>query len=362
MSARRLHFALGAIVALAGLACSDGTGPVTPSVIEIVAGDGQGALPGEMAPDPLRVRVTGSDGQPLAGATVGWAVTSGQATVAPTESRTDAGGHAETRVTINGTSSVAVRATVGGLSPVTFSIPVLDPCQITSARPISLDVPVTGTLQALDCDLFEGGFLDLYSFRLGSQQLVTLRVRATTFDPVGIIFSRESNGGYFDRGFVADTVDASRLAVGRWILPAGDYIVAPTSGDGLVTGAYELLLSATSAAPGGCEPVWVMRGITTAQVLAPTDCTDALGPFHRDVFFIVIWRGERVTLTHSSAEFAPRLRLLRRGGALITEADGSATGTALISFTSDETSLYIVHATSALAGRSGAYTLAVIAP
>lgn len=90
--------------------------------------------------------------------------------------------------------------------------------------------------------------------------------------------------------------------------------------------------------------------------------TDSPGPFHRDVFFIILWFGERVTLTQSSAEFAPRLRLLRRLGALITEADGSATGTAAINFTSDETSLYIVHATSVVAARLGAYTLAAINP
>jgi hypothetical protein len=360
MNARRRRIASRAIIALLALACSDGSGPgVTPRVVEIVSGDGQGALPGEMAPEPLRVRVTGSDGDPLAGATVGWAVTSGEATVNPTQSRTDAAGHAETRVTINGTSSVEVRAMVGGLPPVTFLIPVIDPCVISSARPISLEVTVRGTLQQLDCDLGDGRFRDLYSFSVSGQQLVTLRVRAPTFDPFVTVFSRESNG-YFDRGDAVDTVDASRVAVGRWILPAGDYLVSPTSWDGSVTGAYELLLSATSGPQGGCEPVWVMRGVTTAQVLTATDCTDAPGPFYQDVFFMVLWRSERITLTHSSSEFAPRLRLLRRGGALITEADGSATGTALINFTSDETSLYILHATSALAGRTGAYTLAVI--
>lgn len=129
-----------------------------------------------------------------------------------------------------------------------------------------------------------------------------------------------------------------------------------------VTGAYDLLLSPASGAADGCESVFIMRGVTTEQRLATTDCTDTPGPFYRDVFFVILWIGERVTLTQSSAAFAPRLRLLRRGGTLITEADGSVTGTAAITFTSDETSLYIVHATSAVAARSGAYTLAAINP
>lgn len=356
--------AVRAIVILLVLACSDNTGPGNrPHAIEIVSGDGQGALPGEAAPEPLRVRVTADDGRPIAGASVRWSVTGGEATLTPTQSTTNVDGVAETRVTLGETTSGAeVQATTAGLPPATFSVSALNPCQPSSARPLTIDVTTTGALRTADCNLGDGRFWDFYVFTLGTQQALTARLRTPTFDPFFAIFARTPNGAYYQRGGTFDTVDARRSTVSTWILPAGDYEASASSWDVGVTGAYELMVSPTSGAADGCESVFVMRGVTTEQRLATTDCTDTPGPFYRDVFFVILWVGERVTLTQSSADFAPRLRLLRRTGTLITEADGSATGTAAISFTSDETSLYIVHATSAVAARSGAYTLAAINP
>ena len=292
-----------------------------------------------------------------------WSVTSGEATLTPSQSTTNGEGVAETRVTLGETASGAeVQATTSGLPPATFSVSALDPCLPSSARPLTIDVLATGMLRTVDCDLGDGRFRDFHAFTLGTQQALTARLRAPTFDPYFSVFARAPNGVYYERGGTVDTDDASRSAVSAWILPAGDYEATASSLDLGVTGAYDLLLSPASGAADGCESVFIMRGVTTEQRLATTDCTDTPGPFYRDVFFVILWIGERVTLTQSSAAFAPRLRLLRRGGTLITEADGSVTGTAAITFTSDETSLYIVHATSAVAARSGAYTLAAINP
>jgi hypothetical protein len=360
----RKDAAFGTICIALVLACGDNTGPgIRPHAIEIVSGDGQGALPGEAAPEPLRVRVTAEDGRPVAEATIRWSVTSGEATLTPAQNTTNADGEAETRVSLGETTSgVEVQATTSSLPPATFSVFVLDPCLPSSARPLSLEITVTGMLRQVDCDLGDGRLRDFHAFTLGTQQAFTARLRAPTFDPFFSVFARAPNGAYFERGGTIDTVNATRSAVSTWILPAGEYEATASSWDVGMTGEYDLLLSAASGAAERCEAVFVMRGVTTEQRLTTTDCIDNPGPFHRDVFFIILWIGERVTLTQSSAEFAPRLRLLRRLGALIAEADGSATGTAAINFTSDETSLYIVHATSAVAGRSGAYTLAAINP
>ena len=364
MSTPRKGAAVVAVFVLLVSACSDNTGPeIRPHAIEIVSGDGQGALPGEAASEPLRVRVTAADGRPIGGAAVRWSVTGGEATLTPTQSTTNADGVAETRVTLGETRSGAeVQATTAGLPPATFSVSALDPCLPSSARPLTIDVTATGTLRTVDCDLGDGRFRDFHAFTLGTQQALAARLRAPTFDPAFSVFARAPNNVYYQRGGTFDTVDARRSTVSTWILPAGDYEASASSWDLGETGAYELLLSPTSGAADGCEAVFVMRGVTTEQRLATTDCTDTPGPFYRDVFYVILWFGERVTLTQSSAEFAPRLRLLRRTGTLITEADGSATGTAAINFTSDETSLYIVHATSAVAARSGAYALAAINP
>lgn len=364
MNMPRKDAAVRAVFILLVLACSDNMGPgIRPHTIEIVSGDGQGALPGEAVPAPLRVRVTAEDGRPISGATVGWSVASGVATLSSTQSTTNAEGVAETLVTLGETRSGAeVQATTSGLPPATFSVSALDPCLPSSARPLTIDVTATGMLRTVDCDLGDGRFRDFHAFTLGTQQALTGRLRTSTFDPSFLIFARAPNGAYYERGGTFDTVDARRSAVSTWILPAGEYEASASSWDRGVTGAYELTLSPASGAADGCEGVFVVRGVTTEQRLATTDCTDGAGPFYRDVFFVMLWIGERVTLTQSSAEFAPRLRLLREAGTLITEADGTATGTAAINFTSDETSLYIVHATSAVAVRLGRYTLAAINP
>jgi alpha-tubulin suppressor-like RCC1 family protein len=128
---------LVAVVLLGGWACGDdgGVAPpdVTPKAIQVVSGDGQRAGTGQELASPLRVRVTGSDDQALAGATVHWSVTQGQATLDPAQSSTDGSGDAETQVTLGATpGTIGVSAAVGDLAPVAFSITALNPVAFTS--------------------------------------------------------------------------------------------------------------------------------------------------------------------------------------------------------------------------------------
>jgi alpha-tubulin suppressor-like RCC1 family protein len=123
------------VLSIAG--CGDDGGSITPpppppaisaEALDIVSGDGQKAGIGLPLVSPLRVRVIGSDDQPLAGATVGWSVTQGHATLNPLESTTDASGEAETWVTLGSTvEAVTITATVAELTPATFSLTALDP-------------------------------------------------------------------------------------------------------------------------------------------------------------------------------------------------------------------------------------------
>jgi alpha-tubulin suppressor-like RCC1 family protein len=129
------------MAALLQQACGEGTGvtppppPPTAQELQIVSGNGQVTLPGGVT-SPLRVRVIGSDEQPLAGISVQWSVTEGQASLDPTQTTTNAGGEAETNVQTGATpGSVVVRAATGNLVPVTFSI--------TTISPPSASIPVT---------------------------------------------------------------------------------------------------------------------------------------------------------------------------------------------------------------------------
>jgi alpha-tubulin suppressor-like RCC1 family protein len=127
------------MLAFTGTGCGDSGAPTppppddTPKALQIVSGNGQRAGTGQQLPAPLRVRVIGEDDQALAGATVHWSVTQGQATLDPAQSSTNASGTAETNVTLGGTpGTLAVNAAVGDLAPVAFSITALDPVAFTS--------------------------------------------------------------------------------------------------------------------------------------------------------------------------------------------------------------------------------------
>jgi Big-like domain-containing protein len=357
---------LSTLLAISAVGCGgegrDLTTPRSaPQQLQIISGNDQSALRGDEAIDPLRVRAVGSDNQPVAGVTVRWAAAQGEASLHPPQSATDANGEAETSVTAGSTlGTVLLSATVEAVSPVVFTLTTLDPCVWTKRT--QLESPVTGELRPLDC-VDEGLFWDLYSFTVESQQAVTIRTRSANYDTRSWLLAY--NGmRLLGRAGSIDSTDASTEAVAKAILAPGDYWAGATSFLEGTAGPYELLVSATSPQADSCdEEIWVVRGVTTDQQLASTDCVDASGPFYHDVFSLVLWAGERLTVTQSSTHFAPRLRLLLRSGNVIAEVDGNATGTATIDFTAElERGEYIVEASSAEGQQSGAYNLTVADP
>jgi hypothetical protein len=356
------------IVALAVSSCGDNaTAPdqtgQTVAALQKVAGDEQVALPGEDVRAPLRVRVIGADGKPLAGQTVQWAVTEGQAALHPSESATDGSGVAETRVTIGATiGRVAVSAVARGASAVSFALESRNPCQTGSGPEIPNDTIVVGRLQLLDCNnAADARFHDFYRLTITTQQGLIIYLRAPSFDPLVRFFDSPETPR--ERGGAFDTVDVRREALMRWILPPGTYLVAATTLDVQTTGAYELSIGVTSESATLCNFKWIVPGLTTAQTLAATDCVDySGGTFHEDAFVLGLLPGERVMLTQSSTQFSPRLRLFQRSGELIVEAGANLSGTATINFTSEKASAYFIRASSALPLQSGQYTLHVSRP
>jgi hypothetical protein len=354
------------MVALSAVSCGDGptadTPATTPQALLIVSGDKQSAISGVAVAAPLRVRVTGSDTRPVRNATVHWSVTEGLATLSPVQSTTDANGQAETRVTVGSvTGLVRVSATVKDLAPVSFSLTSVEPCRGTSPGTISLDAPVSGALGPLDCLHHGGQFHDFFRFTLAEQQAVLLSVRSSDFDPNVDLFTFDDQR---DRGNRVDTVDATREAKLRAILAPGRYEMAASSVRVGATGPYTVRLSATSPSSESCEGLHVVRGITTSQQLDATDCVDDLGSYYGDPYGLWLTAGERVVLTHSSAEFGPLVQIYRQGGTmiLVDQRGGDGTGTASLSFTADLTGLYVVFATSDQMLRTGAYTLIVAEP
>jgi adhesin/invasin len=108
--------ALGAAIALASLAGCGETSisvPLTAARVEAAAGNALSGPAGGVLPDPIEVRVFGSDDQPLPGATVNFSVAAG-GSVDPLSAITDGDGIARTRWTLGSAAGVAaLTASVG---------------------------------------------------------------------------------------------------------------------------------------------------------------------------------------------------------------------------------------------------------
>lgn len=345
------------LLAGSGTSCKDSHNPVelrvTARNIEKVSGDGQSAVRGGDLALPLRVHVTGSDGKPFAGANVQWTFVDGAATLTPAQSTTDASGDANVRVTAVATvGSVSVRAVVQELTPVVFSLTGLDPCDFANAEQMLLETTKTGTLGQLDCLSHGNRLHDLVRFSLVSQDALIVRLRSTSFDPMVELYPPTT--WYLNVWGTSGDHDVQLKA----ILPPGTYGLAPTSFEPNITGPYELTLSRTATSAESCEWVFTFADITTNQTLASTDCQLSTGQF-ADHFVVAMLAGEVITLTATSAAFAPALALLHEYD-VVAEADGTATGTASLTFRSETGGLYFVYATSAAPQpQTGAYTLGI---
>lgn len=125
---------------------SDGSVTLTyaaePATVMVLSGDGQEVVPGATFPIPLAVRVLDSAGNPVEGAPVDFAVTSGSATLStdgavPTSPR----GVATSVLTAGSTPGrVTVLASVPGTAGATFTETVA----VTASPPGNLAVSVTG--------------------------------------------------------------------------------------------------------------------------------------------------------------------------------------------------------------------------
>jgi uncharacterized protein (TIGR03437 family) len=99
-----------------------------PASLSISNGNNQTGTPGTTLPQEFMVKVLGSDGNPFAGATVTFAVASGNASLSPGTATTGADGTAATSITCGSTlGPIQVTASVSGVPSVTFSAAVTAP-------------------------------------------------------------------------------------------------------------------------------------------------------------------------------------------------------------------------------------------
>jgi hypothetical protein len=115
--ARPLRIAALLLLAAAAACDGDSTGGRTPAAVAVQSGNGQQGTVGLALPNPLVVRVSDANGQPVRGAAVQWTVAAGGGVVEPAASTTDAAGLAQAQWRLGGAlGAQSVTATVAGVA------------------------------------------------------------------------------------------------------------------------------------------------------------------------------------------------------------------------------------------------------
>lgn len=343
---------LAALAALA-LACGDGIGPaIEPAELRIVGGNLQCGLAGAPLPLPLEVLVVGSTGLPFEGADIRWAPVDG--TVEPAASATDRFGRTRTIWTLSSASSEhTLTARSGSLAPATFSARALDPAVVET--PYTLGESVTAMLVDADCGGFNGRFVDFHVFESSATSAVEVVEMSTDFLPHVAVL-----GG--DRRLVAGGEDLTGESRLRILVPAGTFVIAAGTRVAGAGGAYELATTLTSPGVSECADVWIARGVATMQQIETTDCLASGGeaPVYADRFRIHLYAGDAITVAQNSSDVDASLTLLDAAGIVRAhDDDGGAGVNALLQFTAPQTSTYVIEASTAFGGQTGAYTLSV---
>lgn len=338
------------------LACHDATAPaprITPRELDAVGDLAQFALRGDDAPEPLRVRVIGSDGKPFPGARVAWMTEQGAAVIDPAESTTDAAGEATAHVDeLAVLGPISITASVAKLPPVAFTVNVADPCLNVDAHPTKVDSLVTGALRVIDCRIGDQYF-DFYAFLLPTQRALTMRATSPSFGPWVHAFDMSTGYGLGSMG------DADKRSIAmRIILPAGVNGMGVTSTAPLQTGQYTIVAESADEDLRGCGEILVAHDVSTRQQLEEADCGASSGDPYYDLFQIYLWAGQSVAVDESSTAFTPRLRLFSSGGTMVGEARGDGDRPARLVLTSPANDYYAIVASSVTAA-TGGYTLSV---
>ncbi len=331
----------------------DSTQPVVPSRLEVAGGDNQSAPLGVALPDPLRVRVVGSDNAPFPNATVQWLATAGGGAVAPATSVTDGAGVASAALTLGTTIGAnRVSASVAGLTPVMFTADALDPCDL--APPIGIGSSANGTLSPLDCQLSDGSFIDYLQLPVPGQQAVQIDLTSGAFDAFLAFFDGNLNlvGGDDDAGGGTN----ARL---RAIVRPGLYRIGANSVLANQTGAYTVSATAASEDAAACAVLYVTPGVNTGQTVTTVDCPSS--GFYADIFLIILRAGQTITIDEHSTAFDAYMGLGRLStGTIVAVDDDSGPGLdAQIVYTSPVTDLFAIIAATYAAGATGAYTLGI---
>jgi hypothetical protein len=337
----------------------DASGPShVPTSIEANSSTTLTVPPGTQVTEHPSVLVRDENGAALAGAAVTFTVTSGGGTVTGGNATTNSAGIATVGSWTVGAMAGqnTLNATTGSLPAVTFTANGSDPCATTFVAH-TVGSTTNGELSSSDCAFPDGSFVDFYTINIPTAGTYIFTQSSTTFDTYLLLYSADSVLVGLNDDIDLGVNQNSRI---KQLLPAGNFIIGANAYDSAAVGAYTLTSAATTDQVTNCENAFVVRGISSAQTLQPTDCT--LNGIYGDEYIIVLTAGQPVTISMNSTDVDSYLEIHADGNLTILASNddaNSSTKNATVVFTPTVTDFYIITARSTSAGVTGAYTLSV---
>ena len=260
-----------------------------PDRIQKVAGDNQVAAPGATLPIAPEVRVIDAFGNALLGITVEFAVRDGGGSLSKTTATTDSSGIAVAgKWTLGSLLDQVVLVSAGALSPALFHAVAVQPLLPCARNDELVEGRVSHSeLGARSCPGADGRYFDAYLATVKNAGAYTFTFSSGDFDTY--LDLRNANGtpiAYNDN--ISASVSNSSLKV---FLQPGSLAVVATSTSAAAGGAYSLLYTGTYPDVAGCEPTFIVRGVTTRQDVEPGDC-DISADTREDRYRIWLQGGE----------------------------------------------------------------------
>jgi hypothetical protein len=123
-----------------------------------------------------------------------------------------------------------------------------------------------------------------------------------------------------------------------------------------------LTVSTASSDITGCAEVFVVPDVTLDETLSINDCDAGSGSFGDDMI-VFLREGEQLDVTMTSTAFDAKLFLFGEiaSNDFFVSDDNSGGGTnARLTFTAPVTDYFVLRPTSALSGKTGAYTISIV--
>jgi hypothetical protein len=351
----RSLFALPLVAAVT--ACSgDPAEPTIPAGVAAVAGDVQsGPANSDLAFAPS-LRVTNTNGTPLANIPVTFRVASGGGTITGGDTSTDVLGVAKAgswKLGAIGENTVIATVGAGSNLTYTFRAIALDPCASAS---MAIGQTVSGTLASTDCQSLkiDGAAgaarpVDRYDFTLSSQQAFSLTLSSPN---IRIGMTLETTAGSFLQTRVMSALNTPYT--GRGVLPAGSYRLSafgtPASAS---TGSYSVAMASTSLS--GCGDIMAVRGVDVAGAFSTDDCVSPITNNHYyDAYIVWLDAGQTINITVTPAT---QLEVFVGNAATGTRVINTTTGTG--SYTATSSNYLVISLNGGQNKATGSYTLSL---